>query len=71
VLLLVGLEDAASEAAGAVWSVRGRLRVILDPWVARLVLAPALPGFLEKHPALSIELVMRGTLGELRRRREC
>jgi DNA-binding transcriptional LysR family regulator len=63
--LLAGLEDAASEAAGAVASVRGRLRVNLDPWVARLVLAPALPAFLEKHPALSIELVVRDTLGEL------
>src|ERR1700759_5760581 len=40
--LLAGLEDAASEAAGAVSSVRGRLRVNLDPWIARL-LAPALP----------------------------
>src|SRR5271170_6390991 len=63
--LLAGLEDAASEAAGAVSSVRGRLRVNLDPWVAQVVLAPALPGFLEKHPALSIELVVRDTLGEL------
>src|ERR1700758_156424 len=34
--LLAGLEDAASEAAGAVSSVRGRLRVNLDPWIARL-----------------------------------
>jgi DNA-binding transcriptional LysR family regulator len=63
--LLAGLEDAASEAAGAVSSVRGRLRVNLDPWIARLVLAPALSGFLEKHPDLSIELVVRDTLGEL------
>jgi DNA-binding transcriptional LysR family regulator len=63
--LLAGLEDAASEAAGAVSSVRGRLRVNLDPWFARLVLAPALPGFLEKHAALAIELVVRDTLGEL------
>lgn len=31
--LLTGLEDAASEAAGAALSVRGRLRVNLDPWV--------------------------------------
>jgi DNA-binding transcriptional LysR family regulator len=63
--LLAGLEDAASEAAGTASSVRGRLRVNLDPWVARLVLAPVLRGFLEKHPALSIELVVRDTLGEL------
>ena len=63
--LLAGLEDAASEAAGAVSSVRGRLRVNLDPSIARLVLAPALSGLLEKHPDLSIELVVRDTLGEL------
>lgn len=63
--LLAGLEDAASEAAGAASSVRGRLRVNLDPWVARLVLAPALTRFLEQHPALSMELVVRDTLGEL------
>jgi DNA-binding transcriptional LysR family regulator len=63
--LLAGLEDAASEAAGTVSSVRGNLRVNLDPWIARLVLAPALPRFLEKHPALSVELVVRDTLGEL------
>jgi DNA-binding transcriptional LysR family regulator len=63
--LLAGLEDAASEAAGTVSSVRGRLRVNLDPWIARLVLAPALPGFLEQYPALAIELVVRDTLGEL------
>ena len=63
--LLAGLEDAATEAAGAVASVRGRLRVNLDPWIARLVLAPRLPAFLERYPALSIELVVRDTLGEL------
>jgi DNA-binding transcriptional LysR family regulator len=63
--LLAGLEDAASEAAGAVSSVRGRLRVNLDPWIARLVMAPRLPAFLEAHPALSIEIVVRDTLGEL------
>jgi DNA-binding transcriptional LysR family regulator len=63
--LLAGLEDAASEAAGSVASVRGRLRVNLDPWIARLVLAPRLPAFLEQYPALSIELVVRDTLGEL------
>src|ERR1700732_2112189 len=48
--LLAGREDAASEAADSVASVRGRLRVNLDPWFARLVLIPRLSGFLEKHP---------------------
>jgi DNA-binding transcriptional LysR family regulator len=63
--LLIGLEDAASEAAGAVSSVRGRLRVNLDPWFGRLVLVPRLPEFLEKHPALSIEIMVRDTMGDL------
>jgi DNA-binding transcriptional LysR family regulator len=63
--LLAGLQDAASEAAGAVAAVRGRLRVNLDPWFARLVLVPRLPGFLEKHPVLSIEILVRDTLGDL------
>src|ERR1700679_2054729 len=63
--LLAGLEEAASEAADAVSSVGGRLRVNLDPWYARLVLVPRLPGFLEKHPGLSIEIMVRDTLGDL------
>lgn len=63
--LLAGLEDAASEVAGAASGVRGRLRVNVDPWFARLVLVPRLLGFLERHPGLSIELVVRDTLGEM------
>jgi DNA-binding transcriptional LysR family regulator len=63
--LLAGLEDAASEVAGAASGVRGRLRVNVDPWFARLALVPRLPGFLERHPGLSIELVVRDTLGEM------
>ncbi len=63
--LLSGLEDAASEAAGAAASVRGRLRVNVDAWFAKMVLAPNLPAFLAAHPALSLELVVRDALGEL------
>ena len=63
--LLSGLEEAASDAAGAAASVRGRLRVNVDPWFARLVLAPRIAGFLAAHPALSLELVVRDGLGEL------
>jgi DNA-binding transcriptional LysR family regulator len=59
------LEEAASEAAGAAHAVRGRLRVNVDPWFARLVLAPRLSGFLAAHPQLSIELLVRDTLGDL------
>src|ERR1700727_3630836 len=51
--LLAGLEDAATEAAGAASAVRGRLRVNVDPWFARVVLAPRLSGFLATPPQLS------------------
>ena len=63
--LLAGLEEAAADAAGAAAAARGRLRVNVDPWVARLVLAPRLSAFLAAHPALSLELVVRDALGEL------
>jgi len=63
--LLVGLEEAAVEAAGAATVARGRLRVNADPWFARRVLAPRLSGFLAAHPALSLEVMVRDTLGDL------
>jgi DNA-binding transcriptional LysR family regulator len=63
--LLAGIEEAAGEAAGAAAQARGRLRVNVDPWFARLVLAPRLSGFLREHPELSLELVIRDTLGDL------
>jgi DNA-binding transcriptional LysR family regulator len=63
--LLAGLEEAASDAAQSAHAVRGRLKVNVDPWFARLVLAPRLSGFLVAHPQLSLELLVRDTLGDL------
>jgi DNA-binding transcriptional LysR family regulator len=63
--LLAGLEDAAADASAATGSVRGRLRVNCDPWFARLVLAPRLPPFLERHPDLSLEIIVRDTPADL------
>jgi DNA-binding transcriptional LysR family regulator len=63
--LLAGLEEAASDAAQSAHAVRGRLKVNVDPWFARLVLAPRLSGFLAAHPQLSLELLVRDTLGDL------
>ena len=37
----------------------------VDPWIARLVLAPRLSAFLAAHPQLSLELLVRDTLGDL------
>ena len=63
--LLAGLEDAAAQAGAAAHAVQGRLRVNVDPWIARLVLAPRLSGFLAAHPLLSLELLVRDSLGDL------
>jgi DNA-binding transcriptional LysR family regulator len=60
--LLAAIEEAAEEVAGAVAAVRGRLRINVDPWFARWVLAPRLSEFLT---ALTLELVIRDTLGDL------
>lgn len=53
--LLAGLEEAAADAAGAAEVVRGRLRVSVDPWFARAMLASRLRQFLTRHPLLSLD----------------
>ncbi len=54
--LLAGLEEAAAQAAGAAVVVNGRLRVSLDPWFVRMVLAPHLPRFMARYPLLTVDL---------------
>jgi len=56
--LLAGLEEAASEAVGAAATVSGRLRVNVDPWFARMILAPRIPQFLDAHPKVTLELTV-------------
>jgi DNA-binding transcriptional LysR family regulator len=63
--LLAGLEEAATDAAHSAFSVRGRLRVNVDSWLSRLVLAPRLPAFLASYPAALVEVIVRDTLGDL------
>src|ERR1700736_3627251 len=53
--LLAGLDEAAAEAAGAAAVVRGRLRVSVDPWFARTVLAAGLQRFLARYPLLLLD----------------
>ena len=55
--LLAGLDEAATEAAGAAAVVSGRLRVSVDPWFARTVLGSKLQRFLTRYPQLSLDLV--------------
>lgn len=55
--LLDSMEDAAAEAAGAAIGVHGRLRVSVDPWFGRMVLAPRIGAFLASYPSLSVDFL--------------
>jgi DNA-binding transcriptional LysR family regulator len=66
VMPLVGaLQEATAGARAGAAAVRGRLRVNVDPFFSRLILGPALGGFLEAHPGLEVELRTRDELGDL------
>jgi DNA-binding transcriptional LysR family regulator len=62
---LDGIQQAALTAAGAAGTVRGRLRVNVDPFFSRLVLAGQIAPYLDKHPEVRIELIMRDHVGDL------
>jgi DNA-binding transcriptional LysR family regulator len=62
---LAGIEEAAIEAAGSASTVRGRLRVNIDPFFSRIVLSLHLAAFLARYPDLSVELIMRDSVGDL------
>ena len=62
---LAGIEEAAIEAAGSASKVRGRLRVNIDPFFSRIVLSRHLAAFLARYPELSVELIMRDSVGDL------
>ena len=63
--LLAGIEEATIEAAGSASKVRGRLRVNIDPFFSRIVLSQHLAAFLARYPDLSVELIMRDSVGDL------
>lgn len=62
---LDGIEEAALAVAGAAVAVRGRLRVNVDPFFSRAVLADRMATFLARHPELCLELIMRDAVGDL------
>jgi DNA-binding transcriptional LysR family regulator len=57
--ILRELEDANIALAGVRAAPSGRLRVDAPSALGRFVIAPAIPRFLAKHPALSLELSLR------------
>jgi DNA-binding transcriptional LysR family regulator len=63
--LLVGITEAAETAAADSTQVRGRLKLSVDPWFARIVLAPRLPGLLARYPELSLELRVTNAFEEM------
>jgi DNA-binding transcriptional LysR family regulator len=62
---LDGIEEAAILASGSSKTVRGRLRVNVDPYFSRLVLAQRLSEFIERYPDLEIELLTSDVMGDL------
>jgi len=63
--LLGGIADAAAELSGAAATVRGRLRVSVEPFFSRLVLAPRLGDFIARYPELELEIVTSDEMGDL------
>jgi DNA-binding transcriptional LysR family regulator len=63
--LIAALQEATADAQAGAAAIRGRLRVNVDPFFSRLILGPALGGFLERHPHLEVELRTRDDLGDL------
>lgn len=63
--LLSALEEAAGTMAEGRQSVRGRLRVNIDPFFSRLILGPRLGSFMRRHPDLRLDLITREQLGDM------
>jgi DNA-binding transcriptional LysR family regulator len=63
--LLSGISEAVTLASGSSTTVRGRLRVNMDPIFSSLLFAPHLPRLLDRYPELSLELLTRPELGDL------
>ena len=62
---VAALEEAATSATRGATTVRGRLRVNLDPIFSRLILGPQLEAFLDDNPELRLELITRDQLGDM------
>jgi DNA-binding transcriptional LysR family regulator len=63
--LVLGIEDAVTHATGSSATVRGRLRVNVDPFTSRLLLSPHIHRFMEHYPEITLELIARDQLGDL------
>ena len=62
---LTGVSEAVALASGAAHAVRGKLRVNIDAFFARVFLASRPTEFLNRYPDLSVELLSQESLGDL------
>lgn len=62
---LRGMEEAAETARGGAASVRGKLRINMDPVFPRIILGPKLDEFMLRYPDVELELIARDHLGDL------
>ena len=62
---LDGIEEAATLAGDAADTVRGHVRVNIDPYFIRIALAGRLGGFLDAYPGLTLDLITRDQVGDL------
>lgn len=62
---LSGLGEATADVSRSEDTVRGRLRINVDPLFSRMVLAPKLSEFLLHHPMLELRLETRDRVGDL------
>ena len=62
---LTGVSEAVALASGAAHAVRGKLRVNIDAFFARVFLASRLTEFLDRFPDLSLELITKESVGDL------
>jgi DNA-binding transcriptional LysR family regulator len=62
---LRGMEEAAATATGRAATVRGKLRINLDPVFSRIILGPKLDEFMDAHPDLELDFIARDHLGDL------
>ena len=63
--LLAGLEEAVTSVVQGRTTVRGRLRVTVDPFFSRMVLGPQLGDFIARYPELHLELITQHQLGDM------
>jgi DNA-binding transcriptional LysR family regulator len=59
------IEGAAADALVSTGKVRGRLKVNVDPYICRMLLAGRLCTFLDAYPDLALELITREHVGDL------